>query len=161
MPTITRDETLAVVGGAVNSIMSATWKRRGDKKETRCPTCDATLARHVRQWVCTTHGVVRNPKRVTVANAGDLITRQFIPKINPAKRTKHWTGVTMGNSGKDGQCFNAPTREAADAIKRNRGLVGVLKMSGDAGDKQGVPITIPVFDLETITFEGTTYDIQD
>jgi hypothetical protein len=160
MPTITRDETLAVVGGAVNSIMSATWKRRGDKKENRCPTCNATLARHVRQWVCTDHGVV-NPVRITVANKGDLITRQFIPKINREKRTKHWTGVTKENSGKDGQCFNAPTREAADAIKRENGLVGVLKMSGDAGDKQGVPITIPVFDLQTITFEGTTYDIKD
>lgn len=155
---ITRNEAIAAVSGAVKTIMSATWRRRSDKKENRCPYCNDTLARRVQAWYCTEHGEVR-PVRKTIAAKGDLITRQFIPKINTAKRTKNWTGVTMENSGKDGQCFNAATREEADAIKARKGLVGVLKMSGDAGDKQGVPITIPVFDLETLTFEGQTHEI--
>lgn len=155
---ITRDEAIAAVSGAVPTIMSATWKRRSDKKENRCPYCCDTLARHAQKWVCSEHGEVQ-AVRTTVAAKGDLITRQFIPKINAAKQTKNWTGVTEENSGKDGQCFNAATREQADAIKARNGLVGVLKMSGDAGDKQGVPITIPVFDLETLTFEGQTHEI--
>lgn len=160
MPTITRDETLAAVGGGVKTIMSATWRRRTDKKENRCPRCNATLARHVQEWVCDDHGVV-NPVRTKTGAKGDIINRQFLPKINDRKQTKNWTGVTEENSGKDGQCFNAPTRAAANAIKRRTGTVGVLKMSGDRGDKQGVPITVPVYDFITITFEGTTYDIID
>lgn len=166
MPTITRDETLAVVSGKADfanlGIVGATWKARGDKKETRCPTslgngqfCMSTLARHDGAWYCNDHGEIRNPVRKTVRRKGDIINRQFIPKINPEKRTKNWTGVDGG------QCFNAATKADADEIKRRTGLVGVLKMSGDPGDKQGVPITIPVFDLETITFKGTEYDIVD
>lgn len=160
MPTITRQQTLAVVGGAVKSIMSATWRRRCDKQENRCPSCNATLARRVQAWHCDDHGEV-SPVRVKIAAKGDIISRQFRPKINDRKQTKNWTGVTVENSGKNGQCFNAATRKEADAIKARHGLVGVLKMSGDQGDRQGVPITLPVFDLETITFEGTTYDIED
>lgn len=155
---ITRDEAIAAVSGAVTTIMSATWRRRSDKKENRCPYCNDTLARHAQTWVCSEHGVV-NAVRKTIAVKGDLVTRCFIPKINREKRTKNWTGVTMENSGKDGQCFNAATREQADEIKARRGLVGVLKMSGETGDKQGVPITIPVYDLVTLTFEGQTHEI--
>jgi len=50
MPTITRDETLAVVSGEMDArkvgICSATWRARTDKKENRCPYCNDTLARH-------------------------------------------------------------------------------------------------------------------
>jgi len=165
MPTITRNEAIAVCSGELDAakvgIVSATWRARTDKKENRCPTCNDTLARHARAWYCNAHGEVRNPVRKVIRRKGDIIRRQFIPKINREKQTKNWTGVTMENSGKDGQCFNAATKADADAIKAKHGLVGVLRMSGDKGDQQGVPITIPVFDLETMTFDRTTYDIVD
>ena len=160
MPTMTRDQAIAVVSGAVKGIKAATWLARTDKKENRCPECNDTLCRRAQKWECNTHGVVR-PVRLTTRRKGDLITRTFISKINAEKSTRNWTGVTIENSGKDGQCFNAPTREAADAIKLRKGLIGVLKMSGDQGDKQGVPITIPVFDLITLTVDGQTHDIVD
>lgn len=159
---ITRNEVLAIVSGENDArkvgIISASWRARRDKKINRCPYCNATVARHVQEWVCDDHGVV-TPYRETVRRKGDIITRQFIPTINRNKTTKNWTGVTEENAGKDGQCFNAATKAEADAIKRRHGLVGVTRMSGDAGDKQGVPITIPVYDLDTITFEGATYEI--
>ncbi len=121
---ITRMEAIAAVGGAVPTIMSATWKRRVDKK-------------------------VRGE---TVARAGDIVTMQFIPRINP-NGTKNWTP-------KGGQCFGVATRAQADAIKRRAGLVGVLKMSETGtADTRGVPRTIPVFDLETLTIEGQTHRI--
>ncbi len=124
---ITRNEAIAAVSGAVKTVQSATWKRRVDKK-------------------------VRGE---TIAKAGDIVTMQFIPKINP-NGTKNWTPVPGG------QCFGVATREQADAIKLRKGLVGVLKMSEtDTNDLRGVPRTIPVFDLETLTFEGQTHDIVD
>ena len=89
----------------------------------------------------------------TIAKAGDIVIMQFIPKINP-RGTKNWTPVP------DGQCFGVATREQADAIKRRNGLVGVLKMSEtNTNDLRGVPRTIPVFDIETLTFEGETHKI--
>ena len=122
---ITRNEAIAAISGAVKTVMSATWKRRVNKK-------------------------VRGE---TIATAGDIITMQFIPKINP-KGTKNWKPVPGG------QCFGVATREQADAIKRRKGLVGVLKMSETGtDDPRGVPRTIPVFDLETLTFEGQTHTI--
>lgn len=159
---ITRNEAIAIVSGEKDArrigIMSATWRARRDKKENRCPYCNDTLARHAQKWVCSEHGVV-NANRTTVRRKGDLIARQFIPTVNRNKTTKHWTGVTEENSGKEGHCFNAATKADADAIKARHGLVVVTRMSGDAGDKQGVPITIPVFDIETLTFEGQTHEI--
>ena len=122
---ITRLEAIAAVSGAVTTIQSATWKRRVDKK--------------VRGKI--------------VAKAGDLVTMQFIPKINPMG-TKNWTPVPGG------QCFGVATRAEADAIKRRKGLVGVLKMSEKGtNDMRAVPRIIPVFDLETLTFEGETHEI--
>ena len=126
MATITRNQAIAAVGGAVRTIMSATWRRRVDKK---------------------VGGKV-------VARAGDIVTMQFLPKIKQG--TKNWTPVPGG------QCFGVATRAEADAIKRRNGLVGVLKMSEKGTkDTQGVPRTIPVFDLDSLTFEGATYDIID
>lgn len=122
---ITRLEALAAVSGAVTTVQSATWRRRVDKK--------------VRGEV--------------IAKAGDLVTMQFIPRIN-SRGTKNWTPV------RGGQCFGVATRAEADAIKRRHGLVGVLKMSETAtNDQRGVPRTIPVFDLDTLTFEGQTHKI--
>lgn len=127
MPTITRNEAIAAVGGAVTTVMSATWHRRVDKK-------------------------VRG--KVT-AKAGDIVTMQFIPRINP-KGTKNWTPKPGG------QCFGVATREQADEIKRRNGLVGVLKMSETGtNDTRALPRTIPVFDLDALTFEGQTYEIVD
>jgi len=128
MPRISRAEAIAVVGGACgNKVVSATWRRRVDKK---------------------VRGVV-------VAEAGDIVTMQFIPKI-PANGTKNWTPVPGG------QCFGVATREQADAIKRRKGLVGVLKMSEtDTNDTRALPRTIPIFDVEEMTVEGVTYDVVD
>lgn len=122
---ITRCEAIAAVSGAVTTVMSAAWNRRVDKK---------------------LRGKV-------IAKAGDVVTMQFIPKIN-SRGTKNWT-PTPG-----GQCFGVATREQADEIKRRNGLVGVLKMSEtNTNDLRGVPRTIPVFDLKTLTFEGQTHAI--
>ncbi len=151
MPTITRNEALAAVSGAVKTVQSATWKRRTDKKVNRCPNCETQVARHAGKWVCPEHGVV-TPCKSIEAHKGDIVTMQFIPKINP-NGTKNWTP-------NGGQCFGVATREQADAIKRSRGLVGVLKMSEKGSpDLRGIPRTIPVFDLQTLTFEGQTHTI--
>lgn len=148
---ITRCEAIAAVSGAVTTVQSATWKRRTDKKVNRCPNCDTQVARHAGAWICSKHGEV-TPYQSLEARKGDIVTMQFIPKINP-KGTKNWTP-------NGGQCFGVATREQADAIKRRRGLVGVLKMSEKkTSDLRGEPRTIPVFDLETLTFEGQTHAI--
>ena len=118
----------------------------------RCPNCEAQVARHAGQWVCKEHGVV-TPYQSLEARKGDLVTMQFIPRIN-RNGSKNWTPVVGG------QCFGCATREAADAIKRRRGLVGVLKMSETGTtDLRAEPRTIPVFDIETLTFEGRTHRI--
>ncbi len=123
---ITRDEFIAGMQ-AVTSVQSATWKRRVDKK---------------------------NKSGVVVAEAGDIVSMQFIPRINP-NGTKNWRPV-------GGQCFGVATRTEADAIKRRKGLVGVLKMSEtDTNDTRGVPRTIPVYDVETWKAEGIEYEIVD
>lgn len=110
---------------AVEGVQSATWKRRVDK-------------------------VVKGE---VVAKKGDVVTMQFIPKINP-KGTKNWTPV------KGGQCFGVATRDEANAIKKRNGLVGVLKMSEtNTNDTRGLPRTIPVFDVETWKAEGIEYKI--
>lgn len=89
-----------------------------------------------------------------VAKAGDKVTMQFIAKINP-NGTKNWTP-----SG--GQCFGVATKDRADAIKRHKGLVAVLKMSetGREGTR-GVPRVIPVYDVETWKAEGVTYQVVE
>lgn len=123
MPNLTSNETLAAVVCG-HTMRAAMWRRRVDKK-------------------------VRG---VTVAEAGDIVTMQFIPKINH-NGTKNWRPVPGG------QCFGVATKAQADAIKARKGLVGVLKMSEtDTNDTRGVPRTIPVFDLETITVDGVTFN---
>lgn len=98
--------------------------------------------------------VDKKVRGVVVASSGDLVTMQFIPKI-PANGTKNW-------EPKGGHCFGVATAAQANAIKRRKGLVGVLKMSETGtNDTRAVPRTIPVFDLETITVEGETYDVVD
>ena len=124
MPRITHNEFIAGMQ-VVAGVQSATWARR--------------VAKKVRGEI--------------VANVGDVVTMQFIPKINP-QGTKNW-------EPKGGQCFGVATREQADAIKRRKGLVGVLKMSETGtNDTRGVPRTIPVFDVDTWTAEGVTYDVE-
>lgn len=153
MPTITRNEAIAAISGAVKTVQSATWKRRGDKHTNCCPNCDKQVARHAGEWVCGEHGNVSPYKRLD-ARKGDVVTMQFIPRINP-NGTKNWTP-------NGGQCFGVATREQADAIKLRKGLVGVMKMSETGtGDLRAEPRTIPAFDLETLTFEGETFDIVD
>ena len=127
MPTMTRNEAIAVCGGAVgNKIIAATWKRRVDKKKA---------------------GVI-------IAAAGETVTMQFIPRI-PQRGTVNW-------NPKGGFCFNAATKAAADAIKRRKGLVGVLKMSETGtNDTRGLPRTVPVMDFDSLTVEGQTFDIVD
>lgn len=147
MATITRNEAIAAVSGAVTTIQSATWKRRVDKKVNRCPNCETQVARHNGVWICKTHGAV-TPYQSLEARKGDIVTMQFIPKINP-RGTKNWTPVPGG------QCFGAATRAEADEIKRRNGLIGVMKM-GEGTDLRAEPRTIPVFDLLTLTFEGKT-----
>ena len=150
---ITRNEAIAAVSGAVKTVQSATWRRRTDKKVNRCPNCEKQVARHAGVWVCSEHGEV-TPYQSFDARKGDVVTMQFIPKINP-NGTKNWTP-------NGGQCFGVATRAEADAIKRRKGLVGVLKMSEKGtGDLRAVPRTIPVFDLQTLTFEGQTHRIVD
>lgn len=149
---ITRLEAIAAVSGAVPTIQSATWRRRVDKHVNRCPNCEAQVARHTGDWVCKVHGVV-TPYRSLEARKGDIVTMQFVPRINP-RGTRNWTPVP------DGQCFGVATREQADAIKARKGLVGVMKMSEKGtGDLRAEPRTIPVFDLETLRFEGQTHRI--
>jgi len=75
---------------AAKGIQSTTWTREGDKKV----------------------------KGVVVAEAGDIVSMQFIPKINP-NGTKGWTP-------KGGNCFNSPN---ADEIRKRRNLLTVTKMS--------------------------------
>ena len=153
MPRLTRMELIAGIT-AINKVQSATWRRRRDKKINRCPNCEAQVARHDGAWICNEHGVV-TPYQTFEARKGDIVTMQFIPKINP-RGTKNWT-PTPG-----GQCFGVATREEADAIKRAKGLVGVMKMSETStNDLRAEPRTIPVFDIETWTVEGQTYEVVD
>lgn len=148
---ITRREAIAVISGAVKTVQSATWKRRVDKYVNRCPNCEAQVARHAGDWVCKDHGVV-TPFKSLEARKGDIVTMQFIPQINP-NGTKNWTP-------NGGQCFGVATHEQANEIKRRKGLIGVLKMSETGtGDLRAEPRTIPVFDLDTLTFEGQTHEI--
>ncbi len=149
---ITRNQAIAAVSGAVPTIQSATWARRTDKRVNRCPNCESQVGRHAGDWVCKNHGVV-TPYQSLEARKGDIVTMQFIPRINP-NGTKNWTP-------NGGQCFGVATREQADAIKRRKGLVGVMKMSEKrTSDLRGEPRTIPVFDLLTLTFEGQTHEIR-
>lgn len=151
---LTRLEAIAAVSGAVPSIQSATWQRRRDKKVNRCPFCERQVARHDGAWICSEHGEV-TPYQTIEARKGDVVTMQFIPKINP-RGTRNWTPTDGG------QCFGVATREEADAIKRENGLVGVMKMSETGtGDLRAEPRTIPVFDLMTLTIEGETHEIVD
>lgn len=148
---ITRNEAIAAVSGAVKTIQSATWRRRTDKKVNRCPNCKTQVTRHTGAWICFNHGEV-TPYQSLEARKGDIVTMQFIPRINP-NGTKNWTPNA-------GQCFGVATRAQADAIKRRRGLVGVMKMSETGtSDMRAEPRTIPVFDLEFLTFEGQTHRI--
>lgn len=148
---ITRNEAIAAVNGAVTTIMSATWKRRTDKTVNRCPNCEKQVARHAGQWVCSEHGIV-TPYKSVEARKGDIVTMQFIPKINP-HGTRNWTP-------NNGQCFGVATREQANEIKRHCGLVGVLKMSEKStNDLRGEPRTLPVFDLDTLKVEGVIHEI--
>lgn len=154
MPEIRREQAIAAASGAVRTIQSATWRRRRDKRVNRCPECATQCARHESQWVCPSGCGVVNPYKSLEARKGDIVTMQFTPKI-PATGTKNWTPA-------GGFCFNAATQEEADAIKRNRGLLGVLKMSETGtGDLRAEPRTIPIFDVETIKIEGVTYNVVD
>lgn len=124
MPRITRNEFIAGMQ-AIKSVQSVTWKRRVDK-------------------------IVKGEK---IAEKGDIVTMQFIPKINH-NGTKNWRPVPGG------QCFGVATKAEADAIKRRKGLVGVLKMSETGtNDTRAVPRTIPVFDVETWRAEGVDYEV--
>ncbi len=171
MPTITRNEALARIV-TTGRILSATWPRRVDKFVNRCNACNAETASHKGVKVCNRCNDNVNTHRSLEAEAGDLIRMQFIPKIatpdSAPMKSKNFTGV-------GGNIFNAPTFEAGQEKLRQKGLIQCWKMgeqvpTDDAGDLRrlvsagslpAVPRTLPIPDLETITFDGTTYDITD
>ncbi len=171
MPTITRDEALARIV-TTGRILGASWKRRVAKFVHRCNVCNAETASHNGVRVCNACNDNVNTHRTKDAEAGDLIRMQFIPKINdgtrPPMKSVNFTGV-------GGHIFNAATHEAGQATLRRKGLVqcwkmgeqvptdnaGELRRMVSAGSLPAVPRTLPIPDLETITFDGTTYDITD
>jgi len=153
MPQIRRDEM--VVGmQAVKTVQSATWRRRGDKVVNRCVNCESETATHEGERFCNHCNCFVPTYKSTEAAEGDLVTMQFIPRINP-NGTKNWTPA-------GGECFGVATRAEADAIKRKHGLVGVLKMSETAtGDMRALPRVIPVDDVVTWKAEGVEYEVVD
>ncbi len=167
MPEITRQDFIAGVH-ATRTIQSITWRRRVDKFVKRCVTCDAETACHRGQRFCNACDEFVATYNAKEANKGDVVKMQLIPRINPLG-TKNWTP-----SG--GFIFNARTREAAEAIKRDKGLMQVLKMGeqvpdetldADAtamiasGDLRAVPRCFGLNDVVTWTAEGTTWDVVD
>jgi len=152
MPQITSRQLIAAIA-TTPGIQSATWSRRTDKWEKRCPRCDGNqIARHEKQDHCNDCHADVTASRVKVASEGDEVTLQFHRKINP-NGTKNWTPA-------GGQCFGVATKAEADEIKRKKGLIGVLKMSETGtGDIRAMPRVIPVFDVERYKAEGIEYEV--
>jgi len=166
MPNISRQDFIAGTQ-AVRTIQSITWRRRSDKIVKRCVQCEAETATHRGQRFCNACDEFVATYDAKEAEAGDVVRMQFIPKINP-EGTKNWTPA-------GGFIFNAPTREAAEAIKRRKGLIQCLKMGEqmptndadeiramiDAGDLKALPRCFGAYDVETWTAEGETYTVVD
>jgi len=166
MPSITRDQFLAGLS-TVKTIQSVTWHRRVKKIVHRCVNCEAETATHEGERFCNACNAFVATYQSTEAEQGDIVRMQFIPRINP-NGTKNWTPA-------GGYMFNAPTREAAEAIKREKGLFQCLKMSeqvpADAnanelarlvasGDLPSVPRCFGVDDVKTWAAEGQVYTIE-
>ena len=164
MARITRDEFLAGLA-TVKTIQSVTWRRRRDKYVHRCVNCEAETAIHKGERFCNTCNAFVPTYKSKEAEAGDIVRMQFIPRINP-NGTKNWTPA-------GGYMFNAPTREAAEEIKRRKGLFQCLKFSEQvpsddanelaalvaSGDLPSLPRCFGVNDIETWTAEGVTHEI--
>ena len=150
----------------VKTIQSVTWRRRRDKFVKRCVNCETETARHKGDDFCNKCNAFVPTFKSKDAAAGDIVRMQFIPRINP-EGTKNWTPA-------GGFCFNAPTREAAEAIKLEKGLFQCLKFSEQvptedanelarlvhSGDLPSVPRMFGVADVETWTAEGETHEID-
>jgi len=95
----------------------------------------------------------KNKQGNIIARAGDIVTMQFLPRIKNG--TKNWTP-------KGGYCFGVATKQQADKIKFDKGLLAVLKMSeNNTNDTKAVPRTIPLNDIETWKAEGIEYVVVD
>jgi len=165
--TISRQDFLAGLV-TVNTIQSITWHRRCEKVVKCCDNCGAETATHDGSQFCNECNDFVPTSPCVAAEAGDLVRMQFIRRIN-REGTKNWTP-----SG--GHLFNAPTQEAVEAIKRQKGIFQCLKFSEqvpddadagelarlvNAGDLPAVPRCFRVNDIETWTAEGRTYRIVD
>lgn len=145
-------------------IQSALWRRRVDKIVKRCSTCNNEAASHGGNWFCNYCNEFANVYDSHEADEGDLVKLSFIPRI-PAEGTKNFTPA-------GGFLFNAPDRETAEQIKRERGLIQVLKMdekipetteAGDiirmiaTGDLKAVPRLIPLPEVAWYKANGQEY----
>lgn len=152
MPRINRNELLAGIMTA-KGVQSATWPRRVNKNVKKCTNCDSETATHEGDEFCNNCNAFVTTYESREANEGDIVTMQFLPKINP-NGMKNWTPK------EGGICFNAPTQAIADAIKRRNGLLGVTKMSETTtSDLRAKPRMLPVNDVTTWKAEGIVYEV--
>lgn len=147
-----------------NHIQSATWSRRTNKITKYCIICNSQTASHKGQQFCNHCQTNTQTYKQQDAEQGDMVTMQFIPKI--PHKTKNFTPT-------GGFLFNARSKDEAEQIKRNRGLIQALKMgetlpeftpTGEihrriqTGDLQAVPRLIPVFDVIQWKSDGIEYE---
>ena len=152
MPAITQRQLIAGIL-TEPGIQAATWNRKVDKFVNRCVNCNREAARHNRDWFCNHCDCFTRIWREKVASKGDEVTLQFRRPLNHAG-TKNWTPA-------GGCMFNAPTREAAEAIKQCRGLLSVCKMSEtDTDDLRATPRCVPVYLVRKWRAHGVTYEVR-
>lgn len=154
MPTVIDRNQLIAGILTETGIQSATWARKTAKIVTCCVNCNSEVARIERDWFCNHCNAYVSIWKDKVANKGDSVTLQFRRPLNHTG-TKNWRPA-------GGFMFNAPTREAANAIKRNRGLIQVCKMSeSDTNDLRATPRCIPVYFVEKWRAGGIEYEVRD
>ena len=150
---ISREQLIAGIlteGG----IQSATWDRKTDKRVKRCVRCNSEAAKHGKEWFCNACDTTTDVWSDKVASKGDEVTLQFRRPLNHAG-TKNWTPA-------GGFMFNAPTRDAANAIKRRRGLIQVCKMSEtETDDLRAMPRCVPVYLVRKWKAGGVEYQVTD
>lgn len=154
MPTIiSRDQLIAGIL-TEPGFQSATWDRKTDKLVNRCIVCNSEVARIRRDWFCNDCDAVVGTWKEKVASKGDEVTLQFRRPLNHVG-TKNWKPA-------GGFMFNAPTREAAEAIKRSRGLIQVCKVSETGTDDlRATPRCVPVYLVRRWRAGGIIYIVRD
>jgi hypothetical protein len=149
---ISQDELIA---GIISEpgIQSATWARKSDKFVTRCSNCNSEAAKIRKDWFCNNCDAFVNVWRDKVASKGDDVTLQFRRHLNH-EGTKNWQPA-------GGFAFNAATREQAERIKAEKGLLQVCKMSETGTDDlRATPRMIPLYLVTAWKAGGVEYQVR-